>query len=188
MKLSEIREQTRTAKQLYWGWLAQLKSAQGKLFLDFTRDAFEQENARGEHLDNKGNWILAASLAGLAGVAAVGQSFVSGLHGWSYAMVFAAVWSIVFALIVAAVIAVWGIRVRASWLLPNPEVVLRPDIVDAAYTHVQRDLILHYLENFMSNRRMSNAKADMLQRGQWSLLAAFILAALVAMIRIALMG
>jgi len=184
MKLEHIREQIRTAKHLYYGWLSDITPEQGTLLLAFVRDAFDKENGRGDILDQKGNWILAASLAGLAGITATAKSFLGGLQGWAYSFTVAALIAVVFTLMLAGMFVIWGMRVRAAWGPPNPELILRPEILNAEYRYLQRDLILHYTENFMSNRRVSDGKAAMLQRGQWSLLTAFALTVLIGIGRL----
>ncbi len=183
MTVEEICELARTKKLVYAEWLVNITTEQGELLLLSVRDALQYENGRGEHLDTKGNWILAACLAGLAAIAAVAKPLVDGLNGWHYALTFASLLLIVLALFGAVLFVLWGIRVKAEWFEPRPEIILRQDVLNAEVRYLYRHLILHYTEAFIANSWVSEVKARRLMRAQGFLLAAFVLAVLVGLSR-----
>ncbi len=183
MKVSAICELVRAKKQNLADVLAGVTDDQGAVLLSFVRDALQCENGRGEHLDSKGNWILGASLAGLAAVTAAAKPVIDGLHGWGHDFVLGGTLLIVAALIIAGMFVLAGIRVRAAWFPLNPELIIRREILAAEPRYLYRDLVLHYTEVFMANWRVSEEKADMLTCGQFSLLAAFAVAVIIGLAR-----
>jgi len=183
MKLSEIREIVRAKKQHYADLLAGITDDRGELLLPFVQDALKYECGRGEHLDSKGNWILGASLAALAATTVAAKPVIQGLRGWRYDLVLGGVLLIVAASIAAVIFVLLGIKIHAAWFPPNPELIIRSEILTVERRYLYRDLILHYTEVFMANWRVSEGKADMLTRGQFSLLAAFIIALIVGLAR-----
>jgi hypothetical protein len=80
MTVEEIRELARERKLIYAEWLSDLKAEQGEILLSAIRDALQYENGRAEHLDTKGNYILAAGLAGLAAMTAVSKPVLEDLR------------------------------------------------------------------------------------------------------------
>jgi hypothetical protein len=90
MTVEEIRELARERKLIYAEWLSDLKPEQGEILLSAIRDALQYENGRAEHLDTKGNYILAAGLAGLAAMTAVSKPVLEDLTGWAYRLTFSA--------------------------------------------------------------------------------------------------
>jgi hypothetical protein len=145
MNLTDIRSEMQVNKQHQWEWMRDLTSRQADLLFTFARDAFDQEGKRGEHLDSKGNWILAACLGGMSLVAVAGRAIVAGLSPDLYFIIATGIVLAVVSFTLAAVWIVWGIRVNRGWFPPNPELVLRPDIFTDNDQHLARDIILHYV-------------------------------------------
>lgn len=183
MTVEEITELARAKKQAYAQWLADITPAQGAVLLSVIRDAFQFENGRAEHLDTKGNWILAASLAGLAVVTAASKALVSGLTGSGHTVILLAVLLIVLILFAACLFVLWGIRIKAAWFCPRPEIILREQIATFDEGYLYRDLILHYAEATIANSWISEGKARMLIRAQACLLSAFVLAVAIGLCR-----
>lgn len=181
MTVTEICELARSKKLLFAEWLINITSDQGELLLSSVRDALQYENGRGEHLDTKGNWILAACLAGLASVAGVAKPLVDGLHGWGQKVIFTAVVLIVLALFAAIIFVLWGIRIKAAWFGPRPEIIFRQDILAAEERYLYRHLILHYTEALIANSWVSEIKARKLMCAQAFLVAALFLAVLIGL-------
>lgn len=183
MTTKEIRELARAKKEAWAALLNALSTEQGELLLSGVKDALQYEAARGEHLDDKGNWMLAGSLAGLAAVAAAAGAVFDGLQGWPYGLMVAATMAITISLLGAAVLVLWGIRVRAGWFGPNPDLMIRADVLAGPLEHLHRHLILHYGESVVANSHAAESKATLLEWGQVFLLAAFFLAAVVGLAR-----
>ena len=181
MTVKEICELARSKKLLFAQWLVNITASQGELILSSVRDALQYESGRGEHLDTKGNWILAASLAGLASVAAVAKPLFDGLRGWSQELTIVALLSIVLALFGAVLFVLLGIRIKPAWFEPRPEIIIRPDILAAEERYLYRHLILHYTEALIANSWVSEIKARKLMRAQACLMVALVLAVLLGL-------
>lgn len=191
MTLEEIREHTERAKGAYQEWLATLTEQQGAVLLAFVKDAYDKENGRGETLDAKGNLVLTTALAALAALAAVAKVLVADLAGRPLSLMSLGLVVVAVALLVPAMLAASGTRIRQAWCGPNPEVVFREDIREvlaAGTPFVQLDLILHYVDNYLTINRLSNAKADRLQHAQETLIFAFALVAAVGIGRAYFLG
>jgi hypothetical protein len=81
MNLEQIREETESKKRLYLEWLKDIKTEQATLLLAFVQDAFREDSRRGEHLDQKGNWILAACFTAIGVMAILSKSAVEAING-----------------------------------------------------------------------------------------------------------
>jgi hypothetical protein len=183
MNLADIRKETAANKQRFWGWLTDINARQADVLLEFAKDAFEQEARRGEQIDTKGNWLLAASFAGLSLAATVAKSAVEGLASCNYSVVAFGILGVVLILTAASGFALRSVKINRSWFPPNPELILRPAILTGDGIDLERDLILHYIDNYSSNRRIDDNKAALLKRSQWFMFAALAVAVLVGMIR-----
>ncbi len=168
MTVREITEHARTKKLIYAESLANITAAQGAILLPAIRDSLQLENGRAEHLDTKGNWILAASLAGLAAITAAAKPLLNGLVDWTHTLILVAILLIVFILFGACVFVLWGIRIKAAWFCPRPEIILRQEAATFDEGYLYRDLIVHYAEATIANSWVSEGKARMLMRAACS--------------------
>src|SRR5436190_646970 len=97
---------------------------QGRLWLGLAQDALREESRRGEHLDQKGNWVLTSALAAMGAIAVGAASIVQGLDGRTRALAIGALIASLAFLTVAVGFVLLGMRVRATYCEPNPEVVI----------------------------------------------------------------
>jgi hypothetical protein len=183
MKLLNIQKETDANKQRYWGWFADINANQATILLDFAKDAFQQEARRGEQIDTKGNWLLAASFAGMSLAATVARPATEGLGGCFHLVIAVGVTIVIVSLGLAMTAVLWAIKVNRSWFPPNPELVLRPEIITDDAIDLERDLALHYIDNASLNRRVDDNKARLLKRGQLLLFVAIVVAAIVGLSR-----
>jgi hypothetical protein len=184
MNMKIASQDVETNKRKYWTWLADINANQADTLLAFAKNAFEHEAKRGEQIDTKGNWLLGASFAALSLAAVISKPAVDGLSCVSRLTIGAGV-AIVIVILVSAMSAVlWTIRVNRSWFPPNPELVLRPEILTDSEVDLKRDLALHYIDNFSLNRRVDDNKARLLKRSQALLFIAMAAAALVGIGRL----
>ena len=184
MKLDSLYQDTNARKHQYWAWLKNINAKQAEVLLAFAKDAFEQEVRRGEQIDTKGNWLLAASFAALSLAAIVAKPAVDGLNHGLTVMIGIGVAIVIVSLFFAMSAVLWTIRVTRSWFPPNPELVLREEIITDNEIDMERDLALHYIDNFSLNRRVDDDKARLLKHGQMLLFCAIATAAFVGLCRL----
>jgi hypothetical protein len=184
MKLDSLYQDTNVRKHQYWAWLTNINAKQAEVLLAFAKDAFEQEARRGEQIDTKGNWLLAASFGALSLTAIVAKPAVDGLNHDLSLMIGIGVTIVIVCLLFAVSAVLWTIRVTRSWFPPNPELVLREEMITDNEIDMERDLALHYIDNFSLNRRVDDDKARLLKRGQMLLFCAIATAAFVGWCRL----
>jgi hypothetical protein len=183
MQLSNIQKEARVNKQRYWELLQDIGPRQAELLLSFAKDAFVQEARRGEQIDTKGNWLLAASFAALSLAAVVAKPAVDGLNGCIHLTIGIGIGIVIVGLGFAMTAILWTIKVTRSWFPPNPDLVLRAEVITDNDIDLERDLILHYLDNVCLNRRVDDNKARLLKRGQLFMFAAIFIASMVGIAR-----
>jgi hypothetical protein len=172
-------------KQKYWSWLTNINISQADTLLSFARDAFDYEARRGEQIDTKANWLQGGAFAALSLAVIVSKTAVDGLKSGPSRLVIETGVAVVIGVLFCSIIAVlWTIRVNRNWFPPNPELVLRPEILTDNETDLKRDLALHYIDNFSLNRRMDDNKARLLKRGQVLLFLAAFATTIVGFVRL----
>jgi lysylphosphatidylglycerol synthetase-like protein (DUF2156 family) len=113
MNLDRRFQDTDTTKHKYWSWLTNINAKQAEILLSFAKDAFEQEVRRGERIDTKGNWLLAASFAALSLAAIVAKPAVDGLNRDLHLIIG-----------IGLVIVIVGLLCAMSAILPLPTALL----------------------------------------------------------------
>jgi hypothetical protein len=145
-----------------------MTSEHAEVIVPAVKAAFDEQTERADHLDSKGDRIVAASVAALGAFAALAktaslnhpQAFGSG-PGWKLML------AGIVALFLAAIAGLAGLFITRGWFGSTPgafidDGIIRKDDV----TYLQLHLALHYLDCFERNAAAADRKATAIQVAQ----------------------